>query len=393
MEPGIETTENQTVSRRQFMKAGAGVAGFAATASLLAACTPDDEATDETTEITDVILSQSDLPEIDWQMTTSWPGSLIGTIGAGAQIFADEMLKMTGGKFKITPRVAGEIVGGLEVLPTVRDGGVEAGHTASYYYTGISPAMQFGTAVPFGLTSRQQNAWLYEGGGLEMMREFYAEEFGMIQFPAGNTGVQMGGWFTKEINSVADLQGLKMRIPGLAGRTFNNLGAEQVTVAGGDIITSIETGAIDAAEWVGPYDDLILGLGELGQQVFNYHPGWWEPGSTLEVQLPLSLWNELPEEYQAAVENAAKAANIGTMAKYDVLNSDALAQVQAVAEIREFPEDVLTAFKTDFEEVLDDVASTDGRFADILGPWREFRDSVHQWHSLAEASMLRANIL
>ena len=129
------------------------------------------------------------------------------------------------------------------------------------------------------------------------------------------------------------------------------------------------------------------------KQVFNYHPGWWEPGSTLEVQLPLTLWNELPEEYQAAVENAAKAANIGTMAKYDVLNSEALAQVQAVAEIREFPEDVLTAFKTDFEEVLDDVASTDGRFADILGPWREFRDSIHQWHSLAEASMLRANIL
>jgi len=389
------------LSRRQFIRSGIGVAGFAAAGSLLAACTSgddDDEAASttlesETTEITEVILSQSDLPELDWQMTTSWPGSLIGTIGAGAQIFADELARMTGGKFKITPRVAGEIVGGLEVLPTVRDGGVEAGHTASYYYVGISPAMQFGTAVPFGLTSRQQNAWLYEGGGLEVLREFYAEEFGIIQFPAGNTGVQMGGWFTKEINSVADLQGLKMRIPGLAGRTFNNLGAEQVTVAGGDIITSIETGAIDAAEWVGPYDDLILGLGELGSQVFNYHPGWWEPGSSLEVQLPLSLWNELPEEYQAAVDNAAKAANIGTMAKYDVLNSEALNTVKEVAEIREFPEDVLTAFKTDFEEVLDDVASTDGRFAEILGPWREFRDAVQEWHSLAEASMLRAAAL
>ena len=399
----IHDTEG-TLDRRSFIKkAGYGAAGFAAAGALLAACTPSDEEAsnttaggtgttleDDITDITEVILSQSDLPEIDWQMPTSWPGSLIGTIGAGAQIFADEMLKMTGGRFKVTPRVAGELVGGLEVLPTVRDGGAEAGHTASYYYVGLSPATQFGTAVPFGLTSRQKNAWLYEAGGLDMMREFYADEFGLIQFPAGNTGVQMGGWFTKEINSVADLQGLKMRIPGLAGRTFNNLGAEQVTVAGGEIVSSIQTGAIDAAEWVGPYDDLILGLGELGTKVFNYHPGWWEPGSSLEVVLPLTLWNELPEEYQAAVENAAKAANIGTMAKYDVLNSEALNQVKEVAEIRQFPDDVLVAFKTDFEKVLDETAASDGRFNDILGPWREFRDAVQEWHALAESSMLHA---
>jgi TRAP-type mannitol/chloroaromatic compound transport system substrate-binding protein len=404
--PTEEGARRQGFSRRDFIKTGVGVAGFAAAGSLLAACDSGDGDGEDTTttaaggatdtsvtDVTDAILSQSDLPVLEWQMPTSWPGSLIGTIGAGAQIFSDELKKMTGGKFTVTPRVAGELVGGLEVLPTVRDGGAEAGHTASYYYVGISPVTQFGTAVPFGLTSRQQNAWLYEAGGLEMLREFYASEFGLIQFPAGNTGVQMGGWFTKEINSIADIQGLKMRIPGLAGRSFNNLGAEQVTVAGGDIVASIETGAIDAAEWVGPYDDLILGLGQLGTRVFNYHPGWWEPGSSLEVQIPLSLWNELPEEYQAAVENAAKAANIGTMAKYDVLNSDALAEVKAVAEIREFPEDVLTAFKTDFETVLDDVAASDGAFADILAPWREFRDKVQEWHSLAESSMLRAALL
>jgi TRAP-type mannitol/chloroaromatic compound transport system substrate-binding protein len=398
--PTDEAATRQGFSRRDFIKTGVGVAGLAAAGSILAACDSGDgdgtsttAAVDDTTDVTEAILSQSDLPVLDWQMTTSWPGSLIGTIGAGAQIFSDELKKMTGGKFTITPRVAGEIVGGLEVLPTVRDGGVEAGHTASYYYVGISPVTQFGTAVPFGLTSRQQNAWLYEAGGLEMLREFYASEFGLIQFPAGNTGVQMGGWFTKEINSIADIAGLKMRIPGLAGRSFNNLGAEQVTVAGGDIVASIETGAIDAAEWVGPYDDLILGLGELGTKVFNYHPGWWEPGSSLEVQLPLSRWNELPEEYQAAIENAAKAANIGTMAKYDVLNSDALAQVKAVAEIREFPDDVLEAFKTDFETVLDDVAAGDPAFANILAPWREFRDKVQEWHSLAESSMLRAAAL
>jgi len=390
------------LSRRDFLKTGVGAAGLLAGASILAACT--DSTGDSTTTAagsgtttpgaeptTTIDLSQSDLPELDWQMPTSWPGSLIGTIGAGAQVFADEVARLTGGRFRITPRVAGELVPGLEILPTVRDGGAEAGHTASYYYVGISPSTQFGTAVPFGLTSRQQDAWLYAGGGLEMLREFYAEEFGLIQFPAGNTGVQMGGWFTREINSVADLQGLKMRIPGLAGQTFNNLGAEQVTVAGGDIITSIETGAIDAAEWVGPYDDVILGLTELGtQELYYYHPGWWEPGSTLEVQIPLTLWNELPEEYQAAVENAARTANSQTMANYDVLNADALEQVAAVAEIREFPDDVLEAFKTDFEGVLDGVAASDGRFAEILAPWREFRDKVQSWHALAETSMLRA---
>ncbi len=399
-----EESTDSGYSRRRFIKTGVGAAGLLAGGAILAACTSDGTEDATTTAAgggagttaaggdtaTTVDLSQSDLPELEWQMPTSWPGSLIGTIGAGAEIFSDEVARLTGGRFKITPRVAGELVPGLEVLPTVRDGGAEVGHTASYYYVGLSPSTQFGTAVPFGLTSRQQNAWLYAGGGLEMLQAFYAEEFGIIQFPAGNTGVQMGGWFTKEINSVADLQGLKMRIPGLAGRTFNNLGAEQVTVAGGDIITSIETGAIDAAEWVGPHDDLTLGLGELGSQLFYYHPGWWEPGSTLEVQIPLSLWNELPEEYKAAVENAAKAANLGTMANYDVLNAEALAQVEEVAEIREFPDDVLSAFKEDFEGVLDDVAATDGTFAEILDPWRDFRDSVQKWHGLAETSMLRA---
>ncbi len=398
-----ETTESSTFNRRDFIKkAGYGVAGFAATASILAACDSTDDGTTgastttaaggatTTSSATDVTLVQSDLPDIEWQMPTSWPGALIGTIGAGAQIFADELARLTGGKFRITPRVAGELAPGGEVLPTVRDGGAEAGHTASYYYTGLSPATQFGTAVPFGLTSRQQNAWLYAGGGLELLQEYYAEEFGLIQFPAGNTGVQMGGWFTKPLNTVADLQGLKMRIPGLAGRTINNLGAEQVFTPGGEIAAAIETGAIDAAEWVGPYDDVLLGMTQLGSQLYYYHPGWWEPGSTLEVVIPLRLWNELPPLYQAAVENAAKAANLGTMANYDRLNSDSLPEVAAIAEITQFSDELLKAFKDDVEKVLDDVAANDEWFGRILPQWREFRDKVQAWHGLAETSMLRA---
>ncbi len=401
------TTTEEPISidlnRRSFLgKAGVGVAGFAASGALLAACSSDssDSASPDSTDSggsgttsasgTDsgesVTLSQ-DAPEFEYEMGTSWPTSLVTLFGA-AQTFAEQVGRLTEGKFKINARPAGEIVGGLDVLQAVRDGGMEMGHTASYYYTGLSPIQQFGTAVPFGLNQRQQNAWLYEGGGLEVLNEFYAEEHGIIAFPAGGTGCQMGGWFTKEINTVADLQGLKMRIPGIAGQVLANLGGEQVSVAGGEILTSIETGAIDAAEFVGPTDDLILGLDQLGSDLYYYHPGWWEPGTALEVQMPLDLWNELPAQYQAAIENAAAYANIKTMALYDVLNQRDLQVVKGFASIREFSPELMAAFKAETENVLDSIAAEDARFAAILGPWRDFRDGISEWFGLAERSYL-----
>ncbi len=401
MEEDVETemTEAARLDRRSFLgKAGVGVAGFAAAGSILAACSSDgdsggadaaptaasgDEPADEPEE---VALSQ-DAPELEWEMATSWPASLVTLFGS-AQLFAAEVSRLTGGRFKINPRPGGEIVGPLEVLPTVRDKGVESGHTASYYYTGLSPIQQFGTAVPFGLTQRQQNAWLYQGGGTALLNEFYAEEYGIIAFPAGGTGCQMGGWFSKEINTVADLQGLTMRIPGIAGTVLSNLGGEQVNVAGGEILQAIQTGAIDAAEFVGPTDDLILGLDQFEGQLYYYHPGWWEPGTALEVQFPLDLWNDLPAEYQAAIQNAAAHANIQTMATYDVLNPRDLQTIKEFAEIREFSPEIMAAFKEETENVLDGIAADDARFAAILGPWREFRDSIAEWHGLAEKSYL-----
>ncbi len=402
-------TEQPTIGRRSFLgRAGLGVAGFAAGSAILAACSTtdvdDDEATGTTAaasgegdgdggdsgESSDgetVTEIQTDAPDIEWNMATSWPTSLVTLFGA-AQVFADQLALLTNGKFVVNPKPAGEIVGGLDVLPAVRDGGAEMGHTASYYYTGLSPVQQFGTAVPFGLTQRQQNAWLYEGGGIDVLNEFYAEEHGIIAFPAGGTGCQMGGWFTKEINTVADLQGLKMRIPGIAGTVLTNLGGEQVSIAGGEILTSIQTGAIDAAEFVGPTDDLILGLDELGSELFYYHPGWWEPGTALEVQMPLELWNELPPQYQAAVQNAAAHTNMRTIAKYDVLNQQDLQTVKEFATIREFSPEIMEAFKTETENVLDGIAADDPKFAAILGPWREFRDGISEWHGLAERSYL-----
>lgn len=389
-----EGIEDAGFDRRSFLKAGLGVAGFAAAATVLNACTSDDGDTAATTEgpaatdapATSVALTQ-DGPEIEWEMATSWPAALVTLFGS-ANFFAEQVSRLTGGRFKINPRPAGEIVGGLEVLPTVRDVGVQAGHTASYYYVGLSPVQQFGTAVPFGLTQRQQNAWLYKGGGLDMLNEFYAEEHGVIAFPAGGTGCQMGGWFTKELNSVSDLQGLKMRIPGLAGRVLESLGGEQVTLAGGEILPAIQQGAIDGAEFVGPTDDLILGLDQFAGDLFYYHPGWWEPGTAVEVQFPLELWNDLPAEYQAAIEIAAASANINTIADYDVRNQADLQRVKEFASIRQFPDELMAAFKEETENVLDAVAADDARFAAILAPWREFRDGIAEWHGLAERSFL-----
>ena len=396
----VETEESvEEMNRRSFLgKTGLGVAGFAAGSAILAACGSDDEGTEsQTTQGDDsseggtadeetVTLTQ-DAPELEWEMGTSWPTALVTLYGA-AEFFAEQVSRLTGGRFKINARPAGEIVGGLEVLPAVRDGGMEVGHTASYYYVGLSPVQQFGTAVPFGLTQRQQNAWLYQGGGLKLLNDFYAEQYGIIAFPAGGTGCQMGGWFTKEINTVDDLQGLKMRIPGLAGQVLANLGGEQITIAGGEILTSIETGAIDAAEFVGPTDDLILGLDQLGSQLYYYHPGWWEPGTALEVQIPLSLWNDLPPEFQAAVENAAAYANINTIATYDVLNPVDLQKVKEFADIREFSPELMNAFKVETENVLDGIAADDSTFATILESWRTFRDGIVEWHALAERSYL-----
>ncbi len=387
-------------NRRSFLgKAGVGVAGLAASSAVLAAC---GSSTDDTAEAdaeaeadaaeADIIESSQEAPEIAWDMATSWPTGLV-TIFGGATFFTEQVSRLTGGRFQITARPAGEIVGGTEVLPAVSSGGAQAGHTASYYYTNISPVQQFGTAMPFGLNQRQQNAWLMQpyGGnprGMDILNEFNASEHGTISFPAGGTGCQMGGWFSKEINTVGDINGLKMRIPGIAGTILTNLGGEAIGMPGGEILQNIQTGVIDAAEFVGPTDDLILGLDQLDGELFYYHPGWWEPGTALEVQFPLDAWNELPEQYQAAIETAAAYANMNMLATYDTLNPVDLQQIKGFAEIREFSPEIMDAFKTETESVMDGLAAENAQFGEILGPWREYRDAVSEWHGLAERSYL-----
>lgn len=328
--------------------------------------------------------SGSSLPSITWQMATSWPLSL-DTIYGGAQVFAERVAAMTGGKFKIEPRAAGEIAPGTEVLNVVAQGAVPCGHSAAYYYIGKSPAVAFGTTVPFGLNAQQQNAWLYDGGGLQQLQDLYAKKFNVIQFPCGNTGVQMGGWFRKEINRLADLKGLKMRIPGLGGQVMAKLGVTVQVLPGGEIFQALQTGAIDAAEWVGPYDDEKLGLNKVAK--YYYYPGWWEPGPTLELQINLGEWKKLPIEYQEIVKAAAFESNLTMLSRYEARNNEALQRLKdAGVELRPYSPEILAAAEKAAFELYDEFAAKDADFKAIYEAWKAFRDRIFTWNQLNESS-------
>ncbi|NJK58667.1 MAG: TRAP transporter substrate-binding protein [Pleurocapsa sp. SU_5_0] len=326
---------------------------------------------------------EKELPKIKWRMVTSWPKSL-DTIYGGAQTVCDRISAMTGGKFTIEPYAAGEIVPGLEVLDAVQNGTVECGHTASYYYVGKNPALAFGTCVPFGLTAQQQNAWYYQGGGLEAMHELYSD-FNIINFPAGNSGAQMGGWFKKEIKSVADLNGLKMRIPGLGGKVMASLGVNVQVLPGGEIYLALERGAIDAAEWVGPYDDLKLGLNKAAP--YYYYPGWWEPGSTFEVQINKSQWDKLPVEYQEIFKSAAMEANLRMLAKYDALNRIALKTLaDGGTKLTAYPPEILQAAQKAATAYYAEESSKSPVFKKVYDQWNQFRITVSQWNKINQLS-------
>ncbi|PSF39044.1 ABC transporter substrate-binding protein [Aphanothece hegewaldii CCALA 016] len=324
------------------------------------------------------------LPNIEWQMATSWPPSL-ETIFGGAQVLADRVAALTGGKFKITPRSAGEIAPALEVLSVVSQGAVQCGHTASYYYIGKSPVLAFGTTVPFGLTAQQQNAWLYEGGGLKKLQEIYANKFNVIEFPCGNTGTQMGGWFRKEVSFLNDLKGLKMRIPGLGGQVMSKLGVTVQSLPGGEIFQALQTGAIDAAEWVGPYDDEKLGLNKVAK--YYYYPGWWEPGATLELQVNLNEWKKLPPQYQEAITTAAFESNTTMLARYDSRNNEALQRLlTSGTQVRPYSQEILAAAEQASFALYDEFAAKDADFKAVYDEWKQFRTRIYAWHKLNEGS-------
>ena len=328
------------------------------------------------------------LPTIRWRLASSFPKNL-DTIYGAAELLSKRVAALTGGKFQIRIFAGGELVPGLQVLDAVGNGTVECGHSAGYYYVGKNLALAFDTTVPFGLTSRQQNAWMYAGGGIEAMRALYAK-YNVLQFPGGNTGTQMGGWFKREIKSLADLKGLKMRIPGIGGKIMAKLGVVPQTIPGGDIYPALERGALDATEWVGPYDDEKLGFHKIAKHY--YYPGWWEGGPQLSFYVNQEHWKALPEVFRQAFEVATTEANQMMLAQYDVKNPPALLRLMGQGvKLHPFPKDVMLAARRATFELYEAEAKTNPEFAAIYRPWKRFRDTEFQWFKVAEAAYANFN--
>ncbi|HMA72521.1 MAG TPA: TRAP transporter substrate-binding protein DctP [Xanthobacteraceae bacterium] len=320
-------------------------------------------------------------PAIKWRLTSSFPKSLDTLYGA-METIAKFVSESTDRQFQMETFSAGEIVPGLNAMDAVSNGTVEACHTASYYYFGKDPTFALFCAVPFGLNTRQQNAWFYDGDGMKLMNEF-GKKFNVYSLAAGNTGCQMGGWFRKEIKEVADINGLKFRIGGFAGLTIQKLGGVPQQIAGGDIYPALERGTIDAAEWVGPYDDEKLGFSKVAK--YYYYPGWWEGATANHLMINLARWNELPKRYQSIVAGAAAYANAEELAKYDSRNPAALRKLIASGtELRAFSQPIMEAALKASNEVNAETAVNNSDFKKVLDSMQAFRNEEYFWWQVAE---------
>ncbi|WP_301376926.1 MULTISPECIES: TRAP transporter substrate-binding protein [Thalassolituus] len=323
-----------------------------------------------------------------WKLVTSWPKNFPG-LGTAPERFAEQVEQLSGGRLTIKVYGAGELVPALQVFDAVSQGTAEMGHSGAYYWKGKASAAQFFTSVPFGLTAQEMNGWIQYGGGQALWEEVYAP-FNLLPLPGGNTGVQMGGWFNKEINSVDDLKGLKMRIPGLGGEVLARAGGTPVTLPGGEIFTSLQTGTIDATEWVGPYNDLAFGLYKVAEHY--YYPGWHEPGSMMEFTINKDAFAELPADLQAIVRITAKAINEDMLAEYTTRNQAALIELKEKhgVDVREFPADVLDKLQTLSDEVVAEVAGADPLSQKVYDSYKAYRDQVKAYHAVSEQAYINA---
>ena len=344
------------------------------------------DSSDQTRPLSDV-NSSIDEPDYRWKLVTTWPKNLPG-LGAAPENFARYVNEMSNGRLEVRVFGAGEIVPAFEVFDAVSQGAAEVGHGASYYWKGKIPAAVFFTAVPFGMTAQEMNGWLHYGGGLELWQELYAP-FGVIPFAGGSTGVQMAGWFNRELRSAKDLSGLKMRIPGLAGEVFDAAGGTAVRIAGGEVYTSMQTGVIDAVEWVGPYNDRTLGLNEVAE--FYYYPGWHEPGAMLEFTVNAAAFQELPSDLQAIVRYAARAANQNMLDEFTARNNESLQQLLAAGtQLRHLPDDVLNLLYEKSVEAMMNLRTSDAMAEEIAVSYEAFSKNVRAYHEISERAYLNA---
>lgn len=355
------------MQRRHFLKtAGFGAAGIAAAP----------------------FVSTANAQEtITWDMVTSWPKNF-PALGTGANEFAARVEALSGGRMRIRVHGAGELVPALEVFDAVSAGTAEMGHSASYYWRGKVAASQFFTAVPFGMNTQETNAWLYYGGGQELWDEVYAKH-NLKPFAVGNTTTQPGGWFKKEINSLEDLQGVKLRLPGLAGEAMNRIGVTTVTIAGGEIFTAMQTGALDAADWVSPYNDMAFGLHQVAD--YYYTSAWNEPSAVLEGTVNLDAWNALPDDLKAVVEEAARASNLSMISEFTYRNAEALDTLvnEHDVKLRSFPEDVMQALYDASQEVIREQTENDADSKKVYDSYSAFQKLVRPVTDSGEFTYLK----
>tara|TARA_B100000953_G_C18025658_1_gene421727 strand:- start:1531 stop:2604 length:1074 start_codon:yes stop_codon:yes gene_type:complete len=323
--------------------------------------------------------------QFKWKMVTSWPKNFPG-LGVGAENLANLINILSNNRIKIKVFGSNELIPPLEVFDFVSKGGAELGHSGAYYWKGKSPGCQFFSSVPFGLNAQEMNAWLYYGGGLKLWEKLYGT-FNLIPRPAGNTGTQMGGWFNKEIKSLSDLQGLKMRIPGLGGEVLSRAGGVPVTLAGSEIFTALQTGTIDATEWVGPYNDRAFGLYKAAK--YYYFPGWHEPGPTIECLINKTAYNTLPQDLQFIVDTACKAINIDMLSDYTAKNNLALQYLKSKnIVIKEFPREVMNKLRYISKQVMKEISTHDSITKEIYVSYNNFQKNVSPWTEISDKSFL-----
>jgi TRAP-type mannitol/chloroaromatic compound transport system substrate-binding protein len=334
------------------------------------------------------IDSASEKKVYKWKMVTTWPKNLPG-LGFAAENFSKLVDKMSGGRLLIKVYGAGQLVPALEVFDAVSQGTAQIGHGSAYYWKGKVQTAALFTTVPFGLNAQEMNSWLHYGGGIELWRELY-EPFNLVPLAAGNTGVQMAGWFNREINSIEDLKGLKMRIPGIGGEVISKLGVETVNIPGGELYTAMQTGVIDATEWVGPYNDLALGFHQVAK--YYYYPGWQEPGPTLELILNKQFYDSLPQDLQAIIEVAARAINQDMLDEYTARNQKALDLLVNThkVQLKKLPDPVLSELKNITQKVLKEMVAKDPVFRKVYESQEAFKEQIKKYHKISEQSYFKA---
>ena len=363
------------MDRRKFVTA----TGLAGVTGLLSACGKQGES--ET-----VCSDQTSADAYEWKMVTSWPRDFPG-LGTGASRLAENINQLSNGRLTVKVYGGNELVPAFEVFDAVQQGTAEMGHSATYYWKGKAPAAQFFSGIPFGMTAQELNSWIYHGGGLELWQEVYAPH-GLIPFLAGNSGPQMGGWFNREINSIADIKGLKMRIPGPGGEILKRAGGTPTNIPGAELFTALQTGTIDAAEWVGPYNDLAFGLFRAAS--YYYSPGWQEPGSGLECMINKAAWESLPSDLQAIVRVACQAATMDGLSEFTYNNGVALKRLvdEHGVELRRFPDEVLNQLSAISDEFLLELAGETELMGRIHASYKAFTDVVRPWTAISDQTLL-----